>query len=82
MKKKFSYPLLTDAFNKKDIVEGIKVLKSKFITISKKTEKFEKYFAKKVGAKYALMTNSGSSANLLAISSLINPLTNKKIPRS
>ncbi len=81
MKKKFSYPLLTDAFNKKDIVEGIKVLKSKFITISKKTEKFEKYFAKKVGAKYALMTNSGSSANLLAISSLINPLTNKKIPR-
>tara|TARA_B100000989_G_scaffold205345_1_gene155508 strand:+ start:197 stop:1408 length:1212 start_codon:yes stop_codon:yes gene_type:complete len=81
MKKNFSYPLLTDAFNKKDIAEGVKVLKSKFITISKKTENFEKYFAKKIGAKYALMTNSGSSANLLAISSLTNPLTNKKIPR-
>ena len=48
MKKNFSYPLLTDAFNKKDIAEGVKVLKSKFITISKKTENFEKYFAKKI----------------------------------
>ena len=46
MIKKFKYNLLSDAFNKKDIKEGIKVLKSKKITISKITRNFEKYFAK------------------------------------
>ena len=30
------------------------------------TRKFEDAFAKKIGSKYALMVNSGSSANLLA----------------
>ena len=40
------------------------------------TKKFESEFANYVGAKYALMVNSGSSANLLAAFALINP--NKK----
>ena len=31
-----NYPLLTNAFSNKDILEGIKVLKSKQITMSKK----------------------------------------------
>ena len=79
MIKKFKYSLLSDAFNEKDINEGINVLKSKKITISKITKNFEKYFAKKMGAKYALMTNSGSSSNLLALSALTNPLNIKKI---
>jgi len=78
MKKKFKYPLLSNAFNSKDIKAGVDVLKSKFITMSDITYKFEKYFAKKMGSKYAVMTNSGSSANLLAISSLTNPLTKNK----
>jgi len=79
MIKKFKYSLLSDAFNEKDINEGINVLKSKKITISKITKNFEKYFAKKMGAKYALMTNSGSSSNLLALSALTNPLNIKEI---
>ena len=41
MTKKYKYPLLTNAFNSKDINEGIKVLKTRFITMSKITEKFE-----------------------------------------
>ncbi len=80
MKKKFEYKLLSNAFNNSDIKSGINVLKSKKITISKITKKFEKFFAKKSGCKYALMTNSGSSANLLAIAALTNPLNSKKIP--
>jgi len=80
MKKKFEYKLLSNAFNNSDIKSGINVLKSKKITISKITKKFEKFFAKKNGCKYALMTNSGSSANLLAIAALTNPLNLKKIP--
>ena len=79
MIQKFKYPLLSNAFSKSDISCGIKVLKSKRITMSKITKNFEKQFAKKIGCKYALMTNSGSSANLLAISSIVNPLFKKKL---
>ena len=77
MKKIKKYPLLSDAFNKEDINKGIKILKSKKITMSKVTVNFEKYFSRKIGSKYALMTNSGSSSNLLAISALTNPLNDK-----
>ena len=79
MKKKFSYPLLSNAFSHADISSGINVLKSKYITMSKITKNFEKKFAKKLRTKYALMTNSGSSANLLAVSALVNPLFKNKL---
>ena len=46
---------------------------SKKITMGEITYNFEKQFAKYIGTKYALMTNSGSSANLLAAFSLVNP---------
>ena len=42
--------------------------------MSKETRAFEKNFAKKIGAKFALMVNSGSSANLIALFASINPL--------
>ena len=42
--------------------------------MSKKTKEFERYFQKKMGLKYCLMVNSGSSANLLALFDLINPI--------
>ena len=79
MNRIYNYPLLSEAFSRKDINEGINVLRSKHITMSKITKKFELYFAKKMGAKYAIMTNSGSSANLLALSCLTNPLSKRKI---
>ena len=47
--------------------------------MSKITKKFESTFAKKMGTKYAIMTNSGSSANLLALSCLTNPLSKKRL---
>ena len=59
---------------KDDLNQGIKVLKSGMITMGKKTSFFEKIFAKKLKVKYALMTNSGSSANLLAAFASCNPL--------
>jgi len=83
MKKNFKYPLHENAFSSSDIKEGIKVLLSKQITMSKKTLEFEKYFTKKLGVKYALMVNSGSSANLLATFASGNPLRkNKFIPNA
>ena len=54
-------------------------MKSKQITMSQKTKNFEKIFARNNGSKYAVMTNSGSSANLLVLSALTNPLNKKRI---
>ena len=73
-KKTFSYPLHSDGYSTDDINAGISVLLSGQLTMSKKTKEFEKYFAKKIGAKYCLMVNSGSSANLLALFCAVNPL--------
>ena len=70
---KFRYSLLENAFSSDDILSGIEVLLSSRITMSEITEKFQYEFAKYVGAKYALMVNSGSSANLLAAFALVNP---------
>ena len=44
-----------------------------WLTSGRYATKFEKDFAKFFGLKKALLTNSGSSANLLAVFSLINP---------
>tara|TARA_B100000029_G_scaffold269629_1_gene264969 strand:+ start:6402 stop:7628 length:1227 start_codon:yes stop_codon:yes gene_type:complete len=76
---KKKYPLITDPFTDKDIISGLKILLSRKITMGEITKKFEKEFAKYLGVKYALMVNSGSSANLLAFFALINPRSKKKI---
>ena len=77
--KKIKYPLVEYPFSKSDILSGRKVLSlGKIITMGEITKKFEKKFAKYLGVKYALMVNSGSSANLLAFFALINPLLKKK----
>ncbi len=69
----YQYPLIDDAFEISDLMAGINVLLKGKITMSEITKKFEKEFAKFVGSKYALMVNSGSSANLLSFFCLINP---------
>ena len=58
---KYFYPLLDNAFSKEDLISGIKVLISGQLTMSRMTRNFEKEFAKKMGKKFALMVNSGSS---------------------
>jgi CDP-4-dehydro-6-deoxyglucose reductase, E1 len=68
-----NYSLLDDAFSSEDLIKGIEVILSKKITMGEITFNFEKEFAKYIGSKYALMTNSGSSANLLASFALVNP---------
>ena len=75
------YPLLEMGFNNQDLKKGIEVLKTGFITMNKETEKFEKIFAKKLNIKYALMVNSGSSANLLAAFAACNPLRENRFKR-
>ena len=79
MKKKYFYSLSEDGITNQDINIASKVLKSKQITMSKITRKFEIHFAKKIGSKYALMVNSGSSANLLAVYAAGNLLRKKRL---
>ena len=67
MKKKLLYPLLENAFNHQDVTIAKKVIDTRKMTMGKKTTKFEKEFAKYLGVKYAVMVNSGSSANLLSV---------------
>lgn len=56
----------------------IEVVNSNMFTMGLRVEAFEEKFAKHFGMKYAVMANSGSSANLIAIASLFykreNPL--------
>lgn len=58
------------------IEERLALLDSVFdlwLTGGPKVTEFEKSFSSFVGAKYSMMTNSGSSANLLAFSALTSP---------
>lgn len=56
----------------------IEIINSNMYTMGKNVEKFERRFTDYFGMKYAVMVNSGSSANLIAVASLFykeeNPL--------
>jgi CDP-6-deoxy-D-xylo-4-hexulose-3-dehydrase len=45
-----------------------------WLTAGRFTESFERSFAEKLGVRFSALVNSGSSANLLAFSSLTSPL--------
>ena len=78
---KFNYPLLENAFDKSDISEAVKIIKSQKLTMGLKTKEFERKFSKFINSKYCLMVNSGSSANLLAMFALINPKKDNRLKR-
>ena len=76
---KNKYPLIRQPFITSDVIAGAEVLLSGKITMAEITERFEKNFAKYLGVKHALMVNSGSSANLLALFALVNPKNRNKL---
>ena len=80
-KNQYKYMLLENGFSKKDLDIGSKILKSGNITMNTETKKFEEAFAKKLNVKYAVMTNSGSSANLLAAFAACNPLRKNRFKK-
>ena len=77
--RKIFYPLVENPFRKKDLNQGIKVVRSGNITLGKNTRLFENLFKKKLNLNFSLMVNSGSSANLLALQCLINPYRKKRL---
>ena len=81
IKRKYKYELLENGFSNSDISIGKKVLSSKRITMAQHTRNFENGFARKLKVKHALMVNSGSSANLLAVFAAGNPLKKNHLKR-
>ena len=76
------YPLAKETINQDDINALIDWLKTNpRLTMAELTEEFEQKWANYIGTKYAVFTNSGSSANLLMINTLIQSgkLKSKKI---
>ena len=65
-----NYKLNYSQWGKQEISAINKVVKSGYLTMGKNVNVFEKQFARYLGRKYAVMVNSGSSANLLGLASL------------
>lgn len=64
------YRLSDNTWNEDEYKAIDRVIKSGFYTMGKEVAEYEEEFAKKMGSKYAVMSNSGSSANLLMIAAL------------
>tara|TARA_Y100000590_G_scaffold382396_1_gene452311 strand:- start:6518 stop:7801 length:1284 start_codon:yes stop_codon:yes gene_type:complete len=75
---KSKIPLAIPPYGWEEVSEAIDSLLKMETTMSKKVLKFEKLFAKYIGVKHAIMVNSGSSANLLALSILSNSFLGKE----
>ncbi|MBI3453594.1 MAG: DegT/DnrJ/EryC1/StrS family aminotransferase [Rhodospirillales bacterium] len=62
-------------FSADEIAAAVDVLLSTRVTMGPKVKGFEREYADKFGFTHAVMNNSGSSANLLAVAALVNPAT-------
>ena len=66
-------PVTGKVFGFEELNAAVEASLDFWLTSGPYTEKFESRFAKTVGMRHAFMVNSGSSANLLALTSLTSP---------
>lgn len=71
--------LQVPSYGAEEVNEAIESMLTTYVTISRKVAEFEKMFAEYIGTDYAVMVNSGSSANLLALSILTSPRIENRI---
>lgn len=64
------YPLATETWDDKEYAAIQRVIDSGRFSMGPEVKKFEEDFAAHFGSKYAVMVNSGSSANLLTLAAL------------
>lgn len=67
-------PVTGKVFGERELTAATKASLAFWLTSGPHTEEFESRFARTVGMRHAFMVNSGSSANLLALSSLTSPV--------
>ena len=78
--RKSKIPLAFPPYDAEEVCEALDSMMRLKTTMGNKVGRFEREFARYIGTKYSVMVNSGSSANLLALSILTNPhLRNKRI---
>jgi len=65
-------------YDEKEMINLVDASLDFWLTAGRYTKQFEKEFAEFLGVKYCLLTNSGSSANLLAVSTLTSPKLGEK----
>ena len=70
MTTNITYPLATSSWDNEEVEAINEVIESGRYTMGKRVEQFENEFAEYFGSKYAVMVNSGSTANLLMIALL------------
>lgn len=74
----YQYPLATSSWDESEYKAIQRVVDSGMFSMGPEVQAFEKDFAAYIGSKYAVMSNSGSSANLLMVAALFytknNPL--------
>ena len=66
-------PVTGKIIDAEDVFMGIEATMDAWLTAGRFSAKFEKDFASYMGARYAFLVNSGSSANLLAFYTLTSP---------
>ncbi len=67
-------PYAGRVYDEKELVNLVDASLDFWLTAGRYAEKFENQLARFLKVKYCLLTNSGSSANLLAVSALTSPL--------
>lgn len=65
-------------FNEKEMITLVDSALDFWLTSGKYAKEFEKSLAEYLGVRFALLVNSGSSANLLAFFALTSPLLNER----
>lgn len=67
----YRVPLAYNTLGDEELNAAMRVLQSGFMTQGAEVEKFEAELAKQAGASHAILVNSGSSANLVAIEAIV-----------
>ncbi|HHV55857.1 MAG TPA: lipopolysaccharide biosynthesis protein RfbH [Firmicutes bacterium] len=71
-------PVSGKVFDAEELVYLVDAALDFWLTAGRFADEFEREFARFMGVRYVLLTNSGSSANLLAISALTSPLLGER----
>ncbi len=71
-------PYASRVYDDKEMVNLVDSALEFWLTAGRFTDKFESEFGKYLGVKYVSLVNSGSSANLLAFSTLTSPLLKER----
>jgi CDP-4-dehydro-6-deoxyglucose reductase, E1 len=75
------FPLMERTFTAEEMLAAVDTLLSGQLTMHDRVRRLETRFAETLGVPYAVMVNSGSSANLLAVAAAANPVRGRHLQR-